>query len=204
MRKPGMEEVMLRIISILAAVVSLYSILIFIRIIISWFAGAVDSRPVELLCRITDPYIDWWRKMLNLRLGFLDLSPIAGIAALSVLRSILYTISRYERISIGSILALVLMAVWSIASFILGFCVIVLVLRIFAFLTNRDMYTPFWKIVESIAQPLLYKTNRLIFGNRIGSYLKGIIISTLILTAIWIGGGFLMPLIANLLFKLPL
>jgi len=199
-----MEEMMRLIISILSSAVSIYIILIFIRIIISWFGRTVNSKPVELLGRITDPYIDWWRKMLNLRLGFLDLSPLLGVAALSVLRSILYTISHYERIGIGIILGLVLLAVWSVISFILGFCVIVLVLRIFAFLTNRNIYTPFWKIIESITQPLLYRTNRIIFGNKIVNYLKGIIISTLILIAIWIGGGFLMPLFANLFFKLPL
>jgi len=95
------------------------------------------------------------------------------------------------------------MAAWSIVSFILGFFIIVLVLRIFAYLTNQDIYTPFWKVIESIAQPLLYKTNRLIFGNKIGNYLKGIIISTLIITVIWIAGTFLMPRFANLLFGLP-
>jgi YggT family protein len=142
--------------------------------------------------------------LLNLRLGFIDLSPLVGVAALSVLRSILHTIYRYETISLGIILGLILLSLWSIVSFILGFCIIVLVLRMFAFLTNRDIYTPFWKIIESISQPLLYKTNRLIFGNRIESYLKGIVISTLILAVIWIGGGFLLPLLANLLFKLPL
>jgi len=192
------------IFNILSKAVSIYIILLFIRIIISWFSRDFYSKPVELLCRITDPYINWWRKILNLRLGFLDLSPIVGIAALSVLRSILSTISYYNKITIGIVLGIILMSAWSIVSFILGFCVIVLVLRLFAFLTNRDIYTPFWKIVESISQPLLYKTNRIIFGNKIGSYLKGIIITILILTAIWIGGGYIMPRIANLLVNLPL
>jgi len=190
-------------INILSSAVSFYTVLIFIRIIISWFGRAVDSKPVELLIRVTDPYLDWWRGLLNLRLGFLDLSPLVGIAALSVLKVILYTISRYERISIGSVLGLILMSAWSIASFVLGFCVIVLVLRIFAYLTNRDIYTPFWRVIESITQPLLYKTNRLIFGNRIVNFLKGIIVSTLIITAILIAGGFIMQRIANLFFRLP-
>lgn len=189
---------------ILASVVSVYLILIFIRIIISWFSREVDSKPVELLGRITDPYIDWWRRLLNLRLGFIDLSPLVGIAALSVLRSIFYTIYHYEMISLGNVIGLILLSLWSIVSFILGFCVIVLALRIFAYLTNRDIYTPFWKVIESISQPLLYKTNRLIFGGRIVNYLKGIIVSTLILLAIWIGGGFLIPQLANLFSKSPL
>jgi len=192
------------IFSILSSVISIYILIIFIRIIISWFSRNFYSKPVDFLCRITDPYINWWRKKLNLRLGFLDLSSIVGIVALSVLRSILSSISRYERIGIGIILGILLMALWSIISFIIGFCIIVLVLRLFAYLTNRDIYTPFWKIVESISQPLLYKTNRIIFGNKIGSYLKGIIITILIMTAIWLGGGYLIPRIANLLLSFSL
>jgi YggT family protein len=204
MRRQGVEEVMRLIFNILSSAVSIYILLIFIRIIISWFSRDFYSKPVELLCRITDPYIDWWRKILNLRLGFIDLSPIVGIAVLSVLRSILYTITYYNKITFGSVLGIILMSAWSIASFILGFCVIVLVLRLFAYLTNRDIYTPFWKIVESISQPLLYKANRIIFGNKIGSYLKGILITILILTVIWIGGGFIIPRLTNLLLGLPL
>jgi len=190
--------------SILSTAVSIYIILIFIRIIISWFVSDVESKPLDFLRHITDPYIDWWRNKLYLRLGFLDLSPLVGVVVLSILRVILYKISQSERVTIGNILGLILISLWSIASFILGFCVIVLVLRIFAYLTNRDIYTPFWKVIESITQPLLYETNRLIFGNRIENFLKGIIISTLILLAIWIGGGFIMPLLAALLYGLPI
>jgi len=199
-----MEEVMRLIFGILSSVVSIYILLIFIRVIISWFARDINSKPIDLLCFITDPYIDWWRNKLYLRFGFLDLSPIVGIAALSLVRSVLYSISHYERISVGNILALVLMMFWSIASFILGFCIIILILRLFAYLTNRDIYASFWKIIESISQPLLYKTNRIIFGGRIGSFLKGIIISILILLAIWIAGGYLIPLLARLLSGLPI
>jgi len=191
------------IFSALSFVVSLYILLIFIRVIISWFMSGINSKPIDFLCAITDPYINWWRNKLYLRIGFLDLSPVVGIAALSVLRTILSSISNSERISLGNILALILMSAWSIISFVLGFCVIVLILRMFAYLTNRDIYTTFWKVIESITQPILYETNRLIFGNRIENFLKGLIISILILTAVWIGGGFLFPIIANLLSKLP-
>jgi len=191
------------IFSILSIAVSIYILLIFIRIIISWFVSDSDSKPLDFIRYLTDPYIDWWRNRLYLRLGFLDLSPLIGIAVLSILRIILDKIAHYERITIGSILGLIIMSLWSIASFILGFCVIVLIIRIFAHLANKDIYTPFWKAIESITQPLLYETNRLLFGNRIENYLKGILFSTLAIFVIWIMGGFIFPLLANLLFKLP-
>jgi YggT family protein len=205
MRRSGVEELMHAFLNLLSALISIYSILILIRILISWFSGSnYYSRPVEILGRITDPYLNWWRNVLNLRIGIMDLSPIVAIAVLSMVRNIIYSISTYEQITIGTILALILASVWSIVSFVLGFFIIVLIIRMFAYITNRNILSPFWRVVDSISQPVLYKTNRIIFGRKIPGYLKGIIVSTLALTAIWVLGGFLMPVFASLLAGIPL
>jgi YggT family protein len=190
--------------SFLAAAAGIYSLLIFIRIIISWFSGNVAGRPADLLSRITDPYLDWWRRNLNLRLGFLDLSPVVAIAFLSIVQRLLYSFTSIEKITVGNILAILLLSLWPIVSFIFGFCLIILILRFVAYLTNRDMYGTFWRIVESISQPLLYRTNRIIFGKRIPGYLQGLSVSFLVLAVIWILGKYLIPQIARLLEKLPI
>jgi YggT family protein len=190
--------------NLLASLAGLYSLLIVIRVILTWFGGAQYGRPVELLARVTDPYLDWWRRSLRLQAGYLDLSPIAAMAALSVAQSIFSTIARYGRISIGIILAIAVSAFWSAASFILGFCLIVLILRFIAFMTNRSLYSPFWRIIDTISQPLLYRINRIIFGKRLVNYLTGNIAAIAALAAIWIGGGFAVRLLAGLLFRLPL
>jgi hypothetical protein len=79
---------------------------------------------VEVLCRITDPYLDWFRRFSSLRIGALDLSPLAAMAVLSVLNSVFLTLGRYGVITLGLILALILQALWSAASFILSFFII--------------------------------------------------------------------------------
>ena len=191
------------IFSFIAAAAVVYSLLIFIRIIISWLGGAVTGKPVNFLTRVTDPYLDWWRRTLNLRLGFLDLSPVAAIAALSLVQSIFGTLSRFDRITIGNILAIVLMSFWSVVSFLLGFCLLIIILRLIAYITNRNVYASFWQAIDTISQPLLYRINRIIFGRRIPGYLKGIITSLFLLAAIWIGGKYAMPRLARLLFRLP-
>ena len=200
-----MEEIMSTVFFVLAAAVGFYSILIFIRIILSWFSSlAVPSKPVQILSLITDPYLNWWRGKLNLRIGILDLSPIAGIVALSILQNILNSLAYSGRITIGFLLSVLLMSVWRIFSFILGFCFFLLILRLIAYLTNRNMYSHFWKVIDSITQPILYRLNRIMFGDKIPGYLKGIIFSSLLLGAIWIGGGFIIPRLAILLSNLPL
>jgi YggT family protein len=191
------------VMNVLAGLTSLYTLLIFIRVMLTWFSGAHYGKPVEILCRVTDPYLNFWRGIPGLRAGFLDLSPIAGMAALSLAQSIFSTIANYGRISLGIILAITLSALWSAASFILGFFIVVLALRFIAYMTNRNIYGAFWRIVDTIAQPLLYRINRIIFGKRLVNYLTGLIIAILALLALRIGGGFAVRLLLRLLPRLP-
>lgn len=187
----------------LATVVSIYSLLILIRIILSWFGNSVYGRPVDILNRITDPYLDWWRKKLNLRVGILDLSAVAGIVALSVLQNIFYRISLFGSISLGIILAVIITAAWSVVSFILGFFIIVLIIRLIGYLINANTFSSFWQIVDSISQPVLYKLNRIMFGKRISNYLTGIILSIIVLAVLLTGGNIFVPRLAGLVSNIP-
>ena len=188
----------------LAAVLGVYSLLLVFRIMISWFAGAAAGKPVDILSRITDPYLNWWRQNLKLQLGFMDFSPVAGIVFLSILQSILYTLARSNGITLGIILSIILTSVWSIVSFVIGFWFLVIVLRMIAYFTNRDVYSGFWRVVDSVSQPLLYRLNRIFFGNRIVGYLKGMIVSSLALAVVRVGGGYAVPYLAGLLVNLPI
>lgn len=191
------------IFKLLATAARLYSLLIFIRIIISWFMGAVNGKPVELLEKVTDPYLNWWRKNLKLQIGYIDMSPIAAIASLSLIQNICINIAGSGKISIGIVLSIVLRGAWSVALFILGFFIIILILRLFAYLTNRDIFSSFWKVIDSISQPVLYRLNRIFFGNHITNYLTGIIVSVLALLGISIVGGIIVHIIVKVFAALP-
>jgi YggT family protein len=189
--------------NLLAGLTGLYTILIFIRVMLSWFSGVRYGKPAEILCRVTDPYLNFWRGIPGLRAGFLDLSPVAGMALLSLAQNIFSTVANYGRISLGIILAVTLSALWSAASFILGFFIVILVLRFVAYMTNRNIYGAFWRIIDTISQPLLYRVNRIIFGRRLVNYLSGIIAAILALLALRVGGGFAVRLLLSLLARLP-
>jgi YggT family protein len=187
----------------IGSVLGIYSLLIIIRIIITWFGNAQYSRPAQLLGRITDPYLDWWRRTFPLKAGILDLSPLLGMAALSVAQTICSSIARRGKITIGTILAVCLSALWSAAAFILGFCFIVLVLRLIAYVTNSNTYSPFWQAIDSISRPLLYRINRIFFGRKIPGYMTSIIVSLAVCAALWLVGGIAVHLLAALFFALP-
>ncbi|QQO11081.1 YggT family protein [Breznakiella homolactica] len=192
------------IMNLLGSLTSIYMILIFIRVLLSWFSGASYGRVYEILARITDPYLNWFRRFPALRTGTFDFSPIVALAVLSLLNNIFLTAAVYGRISLGIILALVLSALWSAVSFILSFCIIILVIRLIAYLTNRNIYSTFWRIIDSLSQPILYRINRLIFRDRITNYKTGIITAVVVLLVVRIGLEFVIRLAAGLLVRLPI
>jgi YggT family protein len=58
-------------------------------------------------------------------------------------------------------------------------------------MTNRNTYGTFWRLVDVISQPVLYRITRFFFRNRIINYLSGIIFSIFILLALYIAGKIL-------------
>jgi YggT family protein len=198
-----MEGIMQALMRLLAGLCGLYSFLILIRILLTWFSGSNYSKPVELLSRVTDPYLNWWRRIPWMRLGYLDLSPIAAMASVSILQTVFSAVARFGTISIGIIIAIVLSAVWSAVSFLLGFCIIILILRFIAYMTNRDIMNGFWHIIDTISRPILYRVNRVIFGKRIVGYMTSLVVSAVMLILLWTGGKFLIQMIIALIAKSP-
>jgi len=192
------------IFGILASITGIYSLIIFIRIIFSWFGNMVGGKLVAIINKITDPYLDWWRQKLHLNIGKFDFSVIPAIVFLSFMQNIFHVLSIAERITLGFMFAQIILAIWNIISVIIGFFVIVIIIRLIGYFINSNIYSPFWSIIDSITQPLLYRTNRIFFGKKIGGYLKGMFLSLLLLIVILTGGGFIVSLISNFFYKLPI
>jgi YggT family protein len=195
---------MVIVMRILGALTGLYMILIFIRILLTWFTGALYGKPAELLCRITDPYLNWFRRFPSLRWSSLDLSPIAALGVLSVANSVFTIQVNHGSVTLGLILGLILSVVRSAVSFILGFYILILALRLIAYLSNRDIYRSFWRIVDTLSRPILYRINRIIFRNRLVQYTTGLITAIIVLLLLRIGLGILLRLGTGLLFRLPI
>jgi YggT family protein len=177
------------IMSILSGIISVYMILIFIRILLTWFPGADFGRLYVFLCGICDPYLNWFRRFRIFKNSPVDFSPIIALAFLSLVQKILTAWGTLGRIRLATVLIMLLGAVWSILSWVLGFFIVVLVLRMVAYLGNFNIYSPFWRFVDFIAQPVMYRISRIFFPTRIVNYLFRIIFSIAVLAflaaAIW-------------------
>jgi len=178
-------------------------LIIFFRIILTWFPGFGNSGIVNVLSAITDPYLNWFRRFTFLHLGFLDLSPILALGTLALVIRILAMLASYGRISVGIVLALVLQAVWSAISFILGFLILVLILRLIAFFFRQSSYNPFWNVIDTISQPVLYRINRIFFRNRIVKHLTSLLVSIIGLAIIYVALRFLFAFNSITLISLP-
>jgi uncharacterized protein YggT (Ycf19 family) len=75
----------------LQTLITVYIVLIFIRILMSWFTRIPYNRVLDVVLRfvseVTDPYLNLFRRfipMVRIGPGALDLSPIVGVLVLSI------------------------------------------------------------------------------------------------------------------------
>ncbi|GHV25697.1 membrane protein [Spirochaetia bacterium] len=190
---------------LLGAITSLYMILIFIRILLTWFSGPAGhyGRAYGFLSGITDPYLKWFRRFRFLQVAHLDLSPIAALAILSMANNVFLTIARFGAITLGIILSMLTAIIWSAVSFILSFFIIIVALRLVAYLAGWDVYHGFWRIIDQVSQPILYRLNRMLFGRRLVRYMTGILFSLAVLLVLRVGLDFLVRGLQGLLYRLP-
>ncbi len=194
-------QILMRILSSLTTV---YIILIFIRLILSWFDHAVPGRSMSLLYRITDPYLGWFRRFSFLQTEFMDFSPIIALAVLALINNVFLMLAIYGRISIGIILSLLVTSLWSAVAFVLSFFIIMLLIRYIASLLGSNSVHPFWRAIDILCKPILYRVNHLVYRNRMVTYQRGIITTLLVLVAIRVAGGILINYISGLLIRLPI
>ena len=70
---------------------ALYTVLILIRIILSWIRVNRYNPWYVLLCRVTDPFLDPFRRLIPPFSG-IDFSPIIAFLVLSILRRVVFSI----------------------------------------------------------------------------------------------------------------
>ncbi|WP_181348877.1 YggT family protein [Thalassobacillus sp. CUG 92003] len=72
---------LIQLFEILSLALRLYSWVLIIYILMSWFPGARESSFGQVLARMAEPYLEPFRKIIP-PLGMIDISPIVGILVL--------------------------------------------------------------------------------------------------------------------------
>jgi YggT family protein len=71
------------ILNLILVAIQIYSFILIASILMSWIPNAKESSFGQMLTRITDPYLDIFRKFIP-PLGMIDFSPIIAIFTLSL------------------------------------------------------------------------------------------------------------------------
>ena len=82
-----------QILAVLAQTLSIYSLVLLVRVLLSWFPNLDWSNPVlSTVSSITDPYLNAFRGLIP-PLGGLDLSAVIAFITLSLVQGLLGNLS---------------------------------------------------------------------------------------------------------------
>lgn len=194
------------ILGIFASVLSLYSVLCFIRIILTWIPSLSYSPFARFLSTICDPYLNLFRGIKWLVLGSFDFSPALSLCLLGAGTSILKSLSNGGRISIGVLLAMLIDIIWTIITSLLTFIIILLVIRLIIILTSKSEYANGNILIEQVDRSisaLVFRVASFFTGGRRVTYKAALITSIIMLIITNFIGSILFSYISGLLIIIP-
>lgn len=161
---------------ILAKAIHLYSMLCFLRIIIGWFPGLTYTAFGKILCGITDPFLNLFRK-IPLRAGILDFSPLLAFLTLSFLSSVIENIAHTGRIFLGGITATLLVLLWQLCSSVLTFFIVLIIIRFIAMAVtkNRNYPSSIWYSIDNFLSKIVYRFTRFLSPGRMIPFQRALI-----------------------------
>ncbi|MEE0878875.1 MAG: YggT family protein [Treponemataceae bacterium] len=189
------------LIGFIAQLISIYSMLCFIRIILSWIPQFSYSKFAEILGKICDPYLNIFRR-LPLHIANLDFSPIIAFIILSGISTILQYIATLQKISLGIILAITFQMIWSAISSILLLFIIILVVRLIVLLMNKDSIG-FWSSLDTMIYKLARPVTKLFFKNKFVNLQTAVIIALVSMIILRFLGGFIFTILVNIFQGFP-
>lgn len=175
---------------ILAQIISVYNILIWIRIILTWVAPMTNiqnSSFYNILKQVVDPFLNIFRNVNFLKSKRMDFTPLLAFAVLSIIQSILSLFGSTGEISLGIVLALIINTIWTY--FISPLFIILIGLIIFRLvLCYRKGPNTITMIrsVENIISGYLDWMQKIFFVGRIVSDRLLLIVSTIITLLIYL------------------
>lgn len=74
---------MLLIVTLLLNAIQIYTFILIASVLMSWIPSIKESSIGQMISRVTDPYLDLFRKFIP-PIGMIDISPIVAIIALNL------------------------------------------------------------------------------------------------------------------------
>ena len=194
---------MVSVLRFISGLLTIYMLLIFIRVMLTWVQGPSYGRPYEILTSITDPYLNWFRRFRFLRAGSMDFSPLAALMVLVIVLNVTNRIAISGSISVGILLAIIVGSLWNAAGWILTFFFILALIRFVTLLMGVSMVSPFIQTLDIILAPILHLITSAILRGRTVTYQTGLALSGAVLIVARLLGDLLFFELQRLLLQLP-
>ena len=183
----------------IAACISIYMLLIIIRLILSWFSSQQHRNDKGALSKLCDPYLNIFKKIPFFTIGYIDFSPIIALAVLVIAGDIIRQFGLLGTITPGIILAICIKAIWGALTSLLFFIFIVVLIRIIILYIKRTAESPLLISIDSFLEPLSSKIASIF--TRTGSYAANLLVLEIVIIITYIAGNFLIHHIANIIAK---
>lgn len=187
---------------ILTSVISLYSFLCVVRILMSWIPSLAYSPFGRLLSQICDPYLDVFSRWSWTHVAGIDFSPIFALGTLTVIEYTINGILTAGGVRLSIILFILLNTFWSLVTTILIFILLLLIVRFIMHLTRNDN-SMIWNRFDAVASPALYSITRLFTFGRPVSFKIALIAGIITDILFYIAGGRVIEILQALIGKIP-
>lgn len=182
-----MNELLRNIALFLSFAIGIYNILIWIRIIFTWFRAPglnFESPMVHTLAKIVDPYLNLFKGFSFMKTKNIDFTPLLAFAFLSIAKSLLELFGTSGTLPLGISLALIVKTLYSylISPFFL-ILIILLIIRLVLCYKRNPHTVAISRAIESIIGSLLNWVQKNIYGSKLIAN-RTLIITTLILTLV--------------------
>ena len=191
--------------SVLASAISIYSILCFIRIMLTWFPGAEYSKFGQFLSQMCDPYLNIFRRFRFLRFSSFDFTPAIALCILMAAQSFCAGLATGAGLRISSIIAMFIMLAGNIVSSILGFFSVILIIRLIAYIIVGDGQSSYtiWTAVDRAITPIIFRISGSIFKNQPVSFVKALIVSIIAILIFTVIFSYLIRYLGALISMIP-
>ena len=190
------------IMRLVSMALSLYMLVLLVRILMSWFQAPSYGRVTELLARLTDPYLNFFRQFHFMQIAHVDFSPVLALISLSILNDVASSLAFTGRVTVGFVLARLLSSLWSATSFFFTIFLILALVRLVGILLGLNSAGRFWITVDRLLQPPCYWVTRKI-GQGVAAYPTALGLFAGIVLLVLLAGNLLIARLVAVLVQLP-
>lgn len=194
---------LMNILSLISLLVSVYTLLLFVRVILTWVPSMEYSKFGRFLAEICDPFLNIFKKVRFLRAGNIDFTPMLAIGSLVIVSSVLQSIINSRRISVGVIVASVINLCWSVISTVFVVFIVVVLIRLIVNFLNKDTDSQIWVQLDKMISPVAYHLSNMIFPKKYIKYQTVLIVTLIALVVCYFLLEFILLFIAGFFASLP-